>query len=185
MRSASQFIDGAGTYANVMKQVNSKKKMVEKLDLEQDEENEKYAGLREDAELPLKLEDGGSLRQPPVQIKNAGFGCVVISRPPPRTRGWSSCGWCCRTLTQAPADASAQVPGFRATVLQRRTWYASCKSLRVRQRVGSLKRHRAKSFVWDMLWASVTRGWCRLKNGGSGREWYGEDDAGEAHHGRP
>ena len=76
-----EFIQGAGTYSNVMKQVNSKKKAVEKLDLEQDEEETKFAGLKEDAELPLKLESGGRLDQPPIAIKNAGFGSVFFAQP--------------------------------------------------------------------------------------------------------
>ena len=37
---------------------------VEKLDLETAEENEKFAGLVEDQELPLSLEAGGVLNQP-------------------------------------------------------------------------------------------------------------------------
>ena len=96
-----EFIQGAGTYSNVMKQVNSKKKAVEKLDLEQEEEETKFAGLKEDAELPLKLESGGKLDQPPIAIKNAGFGCAVrsfYSRPAsPMTSGGSVLLVCVRT----------------------------------------------------------------------------------------
>ena len=51
----SDFIDGAGTYANVMKQVNMKKKQIEKIDLEEQEEADANAGLAEDAELPLRF----------------------------------------------------------------------------------------------------------------------------------
>eukprot|EP00729_Bicosta_minor_P013745 gene13745-25752_t len=67
------FIQGAGTYANVMKQVNSKKKLVEKLELEAEAEAEKYAGLAEDEELPLRLQDGGLLDQPALQVKEVAF----------------------------------------------------------------------------------------------------------------
>jgi hypothetical protein len=42
-----------------MKQVNMKKKQVEKIDLEELEDAEANSGLAEDEELPLRLEAGG------------------------------------------------------------------------------------------------------------------------------
>ena len=80
----AEFAGHGFKYGGSSSQINMqqmKLKQIEKIDRETEDEAAELAALNEDAELPLKLQAGGRLRQPCAQLKNVGFGYPSMSAP--------------------------------------------------------------------------------------------------------
>ena len=81
MDHLKEFIGRGGTFANVSIQRKMKEDQLAKLQLEADADADGMAALLEDEELSLNIMAGGVLAQPPIQLRDVGFGYPGMAKP--------------------------------------------------------------------------------------------------------